>query len=279
MKLITRFSILGFFIGSVIVLAAVFTSDRSTASVGLLWIPVYGSAVGLLFRLVEWAFYEGKRSPFKWAALLLVVAWGAKSGYGWIKERQIRLQLMDRNLQTELIEEIRKDAFAQSSEIQALVALHPHTSRETLIEFSKSTSDFLVGRVGENPNLPVEYILEIARGVKSYQRSYGIAQNANTPVEALEELANVKETEFKSKTEWSLYQTYVLAPVIKQNRISKKTFDQVAMIEPTEVFLAYALLDSTEVNCQIATRLLQHENPLVASRSEGVFHQLKCSNP
>jgi len=108
---------------------------------------------------------------------------------------------------------------------------------------------FLVSLAGAHVNTPLPVLEKIAAGPLGYERMGGLATHPRITPAMVERLANVSRGDFQSDVEYKLYQTYVLAALVRNPVTPQAVFDRLAAREAPEYFLALAVLRSARASC------------------------------
>jgi len=252
----------GFLIATAWVLYAVFTSDSSTAAIGLIFVPLYGGLAALIGCVVV---YVGFTAADVLAARL---AWG--SVHVLVASAFVAVAVLFGGSVL-----LYRDALALASDAQSrpedlmavsqrwlplwredvifALANNPATPGNLLSAMAAQDSHHLVSLVGANPNTPLAALEQIAAGPRSYERVAGLAENPRITPAIAGRLAGVQPGDFRGDLEYRLYQTFVLAALARNPATPQAVFDRLAVLDKPEYFLAVAIIYAERATCaQIA---------------------------
>ncbi len=276
----------GFSAGAAWVLHAVFTSTSSTAAIGLLFVPVYGGlfaalacALGfVVFTVADWR--EGRLAA-PWPRLLVaaaIVAGGAAwGGAYWIYRDALRIAADPAASPQALIEVSKRRVPLWSEDVVEALAKNPSTPPKLLTAIVKAgAGHYLVSLVGANPNAPLPLLEEIATGPLGYERVAGLAGNPHITPAIAERLGNVKRADFRGEVEFRLYQTFVLAALVRNPATPKPLFDRLAAWEQPEYFLAVAVIYAERASCEQIRRAAQGGSEVLNNTAQSQLRQRGC---
>lgn len=253
----------GFLIATAFVLYAVFTSNNSTAPIGLILIPIYGAMAALIGCAVVYVGFvavDVLAGRLAWGSARVLTA----SAFVAVAVLFGGAMLLYRNaLAIAENPQSPPDALMAISQrwiplwrVDVFVALakNPATPASLLAAMAEQNeSKALVSLIGANPGTPLPVLEKIAAGKRSYERDAGLAENPHITAGIAERLANVTERDFRDGLEYRLYQTFVLAALARNPATPQPVFDRLAAREKPEYFLAVAIIYAERATCaQIA---------------------------
>ncbi|MBX3651829.1 MAG: hypothetical protein KF771_10710 [Burkholderiales bacterium] len=254
------FAAAGFLLAAAWVLHAVFTSTSSTAAIGLIFVPFYGlggAILGCAVAYVGFALadvFAGRRawhsSPVLFSGLLLAAA--ALFGSTLLLERNALAVALDPRAPPEMLEEISRSWIPLGRRnVDIALMKNPATPAALLTAVVEDGRDgYLVSLAGAHVNTPLPVLEKIAAGPIGYERMGGLATHPRLTPAMAERLANVGPGDFGSGVEYKLYQTYVLAALVRNPATPQAVFDRLAAREAPEYFLALAVLRSPRASCR-----------------------------
>jgi len=263
-KTYALFALAGFLPAAAWVLYAVFTSTSSTAAIGLVFVLFYGlggALLGCAIAYVGFAWSDaaaGRKSwlgvPVLFSALLLAAA--ALFGSALLQQRQALAVASDPGATPEMLAEISRSWIPLwRRNVDIALMKNPAAPAALLAAVVEDGSDgYLVSLAGAHPNTPMPALEKIAAGPLGYERMGGLATHPRITPAMVERLANVSRGDFQYDVEYRLYQTYVLAALLRNPAISQDVFDRIAARESPEHFLAYAVLRSPRASCRQVAR-------------------------
>jgi hypothetical protein len=253
----------GFLLATVFIVYAVFTSTSSTAPIGLILIPIYGTAAALIGCAVVYVGFVAVdviagRLAWSSARVLTASAFVAVAvmfGAALLLYRDALAVASDpQSPPDELMAVSERWIPLWRLEVFLALAKNPATPGVLLTAMSEQReSPALVSMIGANPGTPVATLEKIAAGPRSYERVAGVAENPQITPAIAERLANVTQKDFRDDLEFKLYQTFVLAALARNPATPQPVFDRLAAREKPEYFLAVAIIYSERATCaQIA---------------------------
>jgi hypothetical protein len=276
----------GFAAGAGWVLHAVFTSKNSTAAIGLLFVPVYGAlaaalACALLFAGLTFADWRAGRLAGGWPRLMLAAAIAvAVAGWGgayWMYRDALRVASDPAASPQALIEVSKRRVPLWSEDVVEALAKNPATPPKLLTAIVEAgAGHYLVSLVGANPNAPLPLLERIATGPLSYERVAGLAGNPRITPAIAERLGAVKRADFRSEVEYKLYQTFVLAELVRNPATPQPLFDRLAAWEQPEHFLAVAVIYAERASCAQIRRAGAAGSAVLRSTAESQLQRRGC---
>jgi len=275
-----------FMAGAAWVFHAVFTATNSTAAIGLLFVPVYGgiaaalacAAAYVFFTVADWR--AGCLSG-GWPRLLLaaaiVVAGTGWGGAYWLYRDAMGIASDPSASPQALIEVSKRRVPLWSEDVVEALAKNPATPPNLLTAIVKAgAGHYLVSLVGANPNAPLSLLEDIAAGPLGYERVAGLAGNPRITPGIAERLGGVKRADFRSDIEYRLYQTFVLAELVRNPATPKPLFDRLAAWEQPEHFLAVAVIYAERASCEQIRRAAQGGSEVLNNTARSQLHQRGC---
>ncbi len=254
----------GFLLAAAWVLHAVFTSTSSTAAIGLIFVPFYGLGGAILGCAVAYAGFAlsdafAGRKPWYSAPVLfsgLLAAAAALFGSALLQQREALVVASDPRATPEMLAEISASWIPLwRRNVDIALMKNPAAPAALLAAVVEDGRDgYLVSLAGAHPNTPLPVLEKIAAGPLGYERMGGLATHPRITPAMVERLANVSRGDFQYDVEYKLYQTYVLAALLRNPAISQQAFDRIAARESPEYFLALAVLRSPRASCSQVAR-------------------------
>lgn len=275
---------IGFVLVAITFLSVIFKSKSSTASIGILFIPIYGSlgalaAMALYFvaETIKETIAKNIKPPRIAISAVIVLLFSCLI-YAW-QIREISLAEL-KNPKTSP-EEIRKinERFIpfRRLDIQYATARNSKTPLDMLKKLVDGGNLYIQSLVASNFATPVELLEQIGKGPLSYENMSGLAVNPKTPVHIMERLIDVSEKDFKSPTEYKLYQSYVLGGLARNRSLPKNLYQKLVDWKNPEHFLKVGVIYSQQATCPVLKKYLSDENPTIVSTANGVATRLNCA--
>lgn len=226
--------------GAVYLLYGILASTNSTSVVGLLFLPFYaalGAAVAASCAQL-WFVCRRRRPLSSFPTLAAVVLLGLLGTNLWQRE-------VDKRLLAE-----------------ARTTLSPER-----IDAIISTPDAnVVSAVALNPALEARQIERIlSQWPRSYQVLGALVTHPKLARGHLELLARPGAFAPNQATEARLYETYVIAPLLRRADIAPELFHELAGRPEQETFVIYAIIASTHATCEEIRPHLSSANEVLAS--------------
>ena len=249
----------GFLIATAWVLYAVFTSDSSTAAIGLIFVPLYGGLAALIGCVVVYVGFTAAdvlagRLPWGSVRVLTASAFVALAvlfgGAVFLYLDALAIAENPQSPPDELMAVSQRWIPLWQLEVLLALAKNPATPGALLTAMAEQKeSNNLVSLIGANSGTPVATLEKIAAGSRSYERVAGVAENPQITPAIAERLANVARKDFRDDLEYKLYQTFVLAALARNPSTSEPVFDRLAAWDKPEYFLAVAVIYAERATC------------------------------
>jgi hypothetical protein len=284
-KKIAIFCLIGGALFSFYLIVEIFRSTSSTAAIGILFLPFFAALGGLAGGVLGFVIdsttqvLQKKITPFSWQMLVtyfVVIAVGFGS-VRWQKESAVLEKLKGSQVsEQELIElYYGKHLFYPDSILQEIIR-SPKIPLEVQKAILAGGKPGLLGRLAENPNIAEEIFSDIALMKPDYQTHYAVAESPKLKAAQMEHLLVTEVNRFPSSTEFHLYQTYVLAKLVKRQELTEAQFRKVVGIPEPETFLLYALLESPYLRCANFSGFSGGQNPVLENAIQAKREKLGC---
>lgn len=248
----------GFIAGAAWVIHAVLTSTNSTAVIGLMFVPVYGGGGALIARALLYVVFTfsdwraGRlaggtpRLLAAWAFVAAGLAWG---GAYWIY-RDALATASDPSSPAAALQAVSTRWLPMGhDDVEAALARNPSAPPALLETYAGAQRHYLVSLAGANPGTPPAALEKIAAGTRSYDRVAGLAGNPRITPAIAGRLAGVTRADFGDDVEYRLYQTFVLAALVRNPATPQPLFDRLAAWDGPEHFLAVAVIYAERASC------------------------------
>lgn len=277
----------GFAAGAAWVIYAVFTSTNSTAAIGLILVPVYG-AIGaalacallyVLFTASDWR--AGRLSgglPRLLMAAALVAAGLVWGGAYWIYRDALATAADPASSAAALAAVHGRWLPMGRDEVEAALAQNPSAPPALLDAFAGGERHYLVSLAGANPGTPLATLEKIAAGLRGYERVAGLAGNPRITPAIAERLAAVTRADFRSDVEYKLYQTFVLAALVRNPATPQPLFDRLAARDKPEYFLAVAVIYAERASCAQIRRAGEGGSEVLVNTARSQLKQRGCAD-
>lgn len=279
------FSFLGALLGVVYLVVGIVQSTNSTSSIGLLFLPVFafmgalgGYFLGFVLDALQLLF-RGKISIVSWR--ILVSSLGILLfSFGLSLRQQEKTLLL--NLQRgfvpekELLEIFRGKYSFFSQEIRKQVLLLPNPPLEIQDEVLASGTKDEIGLLGESQGVDLTILEKIVSMDPHYATHFGAAENLKLNSSQVDKLLVVDAQRFPSETEFHLYQTFVLAKLVKRKDFTSAQFQVLSQIRGPEVNLLYAMLESPFLTCANFQKFDSKGNDVVEAAISSKKSSLRC---
>ncbi len=279
------FSILGALLGGVYLVVGIFQSTSSTAAVGLILLPVFvliGALVGYFLGFVLDSFQlllRRKIRLFSWRIFLSLLGIILFS-FGLTLRQQEKLllkRLQEGSVSTNELPEIFRGKYSFfSKEIRTKILSLPNLPIEIQNEVLESGSKDDIGLLGQNQDVDLTILEKIVSLDPHYAVHFGAAENTKLKPSLLDRLLVVDAQRFPSETEFHLYQTFVLANLVKRNDFTSAQFQLLSKIKHPETFLLYAMLDSPYLTCGHFQNFDSQGNQVVEAAISAKKSSLRC---
>lgn len=278
----------GFLIATAWVLYAVFTSDSSTAAIGLIFVPLYGGLAALIGCAVVYVGFTaadvlGERLAWGSVRVLTASAFVAVAvlfgGAVFLYLDALAIAENPQSPPDELMAVSQRWIPLWQLEVFLVLAKNPATPGPLLTAMAEQKeSPALVSMIGANPGTPVATLEKIAAGSRSYERVAGIAENPQITSAIAERLANVARKDFRDDLEYKLYQTFVLAALARNPSTPQPVFERLAGWDKPEYFLAVAIIYSDRASCAQIARAGEAggDNELLRTTAQSQLRRRGC---
>ena len=275
---------LGFILAAAWLVRGIFASTNSTASIGFLFLPFVGAAGALYGALCVFSlgvllgvFGRGPRpSHLRQVGAAIFVLAMITGSILWRREARILREAGAAHFEPAKFAELKNAGLWRGGEIRMALAGNSSAPPDLLRELAREDSR-LLNVIGANAAAPADLVEEIARGTLSYDRVAGVAGNSKLPEELRMRLARVSRADFGSDTEYSLYQTFVLAALARRADLSVALLKVLLEKENPEYFFSLALLASPLTNCEQVFRFSHHQNEMVQRAASQESERRKCT--
>lgn len=236
---------LGFTLATAWILYAVFTSTSSTAPVGLVFIPIYGTAAAILAIT---SYYLVKRS---WPTRILWLLAVALLGAGFYRKHTLLRTATDPAASAQaLFEVFEAPVLFGQEDILVALAQNPAAPPELLRELARRPERPVLIKVAGNGHTDPATLETLAQMDFSYDIHTGLAHNPNLNQAQIDRLLSARPGDFKSPEEYGLYQTFVLATLARRPLLSDPDFQVLLHWPDPEYFLVYGLIESGRADCE-----------------------------
>jgi hypothetical protein len=253
----------GFLIATAWVLYAVFTSDSSTAAIGLIFVPLYGGLAALIGFVVVYVGFTAAdvlAGRLAWGSVHVLTASAfvavavLSGGAVFLYRDALAIAENPQSPPDDLMAVSQRWIPLWQLEVFLALAKNPATPGVLLTAMAEQKeTPALVSMIGANPGTPVATLEKIAAGPRSYERVAGVAENPQITPAIAERLANVASKDFRDELEYKLYQTFVLAALARNPSTPQPVFERLAGWDKPEYFLAVAVIYAERASCaQIA---------------------------
>ena len=279
-------AVASFLCATAYVLYAVFTSTSSTAAIGLLFVPVYGvlaAVIGWAVVYIGFSFADAIAGRRSWrsghvlgASVLLAMALLVVSGL--LLFRNALAVAGDPLATPEMLVELSQSWLPLGRrDVDEALLKNPATPASVLTAVVDDERDhYLVSLAGAHPHTPMTSLEKIAAGPLSYDRVAGLAGNPRLTPAMAQRLANVSRGNFPGDVEYKLYQSMVLAALVKNPATPQDVFDRLAVHEEPEYFLSVAVVYSKRASCAQIVRVAQTDNEVLRNTAQSQLKSRGC---
>ncbi len=279
-------AVAGFLGATAWVLYAVFTSSSSTAAIGLLFVPVYGVLAGMIgwaVVYVGFSFADAIAGRQSWrsgrmlaASVLLVIALFVITAFLLFSHALALAR--DPRATPEMLLEISRVwlPLGRRDVVEALLKNPVTPAAVPAAVVDAGRDDSLVSLAGAHPNTPMVALEKIAAGPLAYDRVAGLAANPRLTPAMAQRLANVSRDNFRSDTEYKLYETFVLAALVKNPATPQDIFDRLAMREKPELFLVLSFVYSKRASCEQIARVVESGSEVLRNTAQSQLKKRGC---
>lgn len=240
-----------FSIGALIVLYAVFVSSTPLPSKALIWLPVVGTLFGSFALVIRQMNSLWRGITFVFFAMLAFIIYAAN------QDLRIARDPLSSPHQLEKI--YNSIHIYHKKKIFEGLAENEQTPYEILIKISRLNSPSVLAHLGANTKATEEMLQPLLNHKPSYEVHWGLASNPNVSKKFVDFLISAQQKDFSSDKEWHLYETYILAKLVKNPAVTLEQFRVVESQNPNEYFLVMALVESSKSSCETLIRLIKHE--------------------
>ena len=281
-------AVVGFMIATAWLLYAVFTSTSSTAPIGLILIPIYGTAAALIGCAVVYVGFVAVdviAGRLAWGSARVLtasafVAVAVMFGAALFLYRDALAVASDpQSPPDELMAVSERWIPLWRLEVFLALAKNPATPGVLLTAMSEQKeSPALVSMIGANPGTPVATLEKIASGSRSYERVAGVAENPQITPAIAGRLVDVARKDFRDDLEYKLYQTFVLAALARNPSTPQPLFERLAAWDKPEYFLAVAVIYAERATCAQIARAgeTSGENAVLRSTAQSQLKRRGC---
>ncbi len=279
-------AVAGFLCATAYILYVAFTSTSSTAAIGLLFVPVYGVLAGMIgwaVVYVGFTFADAIAGRQSWrsghvltASILLALALLVISAL--LLFRNALGVAGDAQATPEMLAEISQSWLPLGRrDVDEALLKNPATPAAMLTAVVDVGRDnYLVSLAGAHANTPMAALEKIATGPLRYDRVAGLAGNTRLTPAMAQRLANISRGDFIHDVEYSLYQTYVLAALVKNPATPRDVFDRLAAREAPEYFLSVAVIYAPRATCAQILRAGKSGSDVLYSTAQSQLKKRGC---
>jgi hypothetical protein len=278
----------GFLGGAAWVLQAVFTSDSSTAAIGLLFLPVYGGLAALLgcaVVSVGFVAVDLRAGRLAWgsgrvlAASAFVAVAVLFGGAVLLQRNALSVASDPRSMPEKLVAVSQRRIPLWREEVLLALAKNPATPPALLADMAvQGRSSQLLSLIGAHPATPQSVMEALIDGPRHYERDAGLAENPRLMPAIAARLAGASRADFRDDLEYQLYQTFVLAALARNPATPPAVFDRLAAWDKPEYFLAVAVIYADRANCAQIARAGESggDNPVLRNTAQSQLKKRGC---
>jgi hypothetical protein len=275
----------GALVASIYLILVIFRSTNSTSVIGIIFLPIAILIGALLGSGVLWilrTFLDFKEKRICWNHPRLIIAicillFALLATAKFQLEKRLLKSLEEKEISNQNLEEIFHSKYLFLGEkIRKYIIENSSLPVSLQKEVMNNSNSYLVGLMGENPSLSQEILESLVNEKPSYERQFGIAQNPNLMERQMVKLLKVKKQDFGSDAEFRLYQTFVMAPIVRRKDLTENAFSNLKDFSLPEVFLQYAILESPFLQCKNFQNFSHQNNPVIEAAIENKFRLLEC---
>lgn len=226
---------------SIYLILQIFASTSSTAPIGFLFLPIFFVKALFITHFLKQLYYVVfKKHSFltKKNILLFIFTLGVLINF--------------------VLKEVRRHKIES--------AKNPKTDIKILREWIyKNTSDKeLLYSVAQNPNLmKKDFDFLFKYNLKDYYLMSVLVKQNYLDQNQIKEIINLNENDFKTFTEYSLYQNYVWSCVIKSKSFNEGHYQALRSKTNPEHFFIISMIDSEFSDCSSISSFLPQENQVL----------------
>lgn len=271
-KELIRSAVFGFLLGSIYVLFGILSSTNSTAIVGVLFIPFYGSAGAVLSVLAYYCIKQNWLTRSVFAVVLVVLI------FGFYERNENLKSASDAGTPASYLVDLAqsKMLFGKESVLLALAA-NPSSPADLLKKLWDQGSATVRSTIAENPSAPTAFLVQISYEKFNYILHGALALNPNLPEMAIKRLLSAEPSDFSSTTEYKLYQTYVLGPLARHPQLKTEDFMKLTKIQNPEYFLVYGIIESGRADCNLLRTYRDGEYGALNGNAQSQMVKQNCS--
>jgi hypothetical protein len=278
----------GFLIATAWVLYAVFTSESSTAAIGLIFVPLYGVLAALIGCVVVYVGFTAAdvlAGRLAWGSVRVLTASAFVAlavlfgGAVFLYRDALAIAENPQSPPDELMAVSQRWIPLWQLEVFLALAKNPATPGVLLTAMAEQKeSSHLVSLIGANPGTPVATLEKIAAGSRSYERVAGVAENPQITPAIAGRLVDVARKDFRDDLEYKLYQTFVLAALARNPSTPQPVFERLAAWDKPEYFLAVAVIYAERATCAQIARAGETggENAVLRSTAQSQLKRRGC---
>lgn len=265
-------AVIGFVIGACFVLYAVVVSTNSTASIGLLFIPVYGAFGALLSLVGYWSLKADWLTRFIFILISLVL------GFGYYEKSENLKSASDPQTPASYLVDLAQTRMLFSKEdILMALAENPSSPPELLQKLSANESISIRAKVAANPSTDLDVLSRLGQEKLSYILHAALASNPNVPQAVVDRILSAVSSDFSSETEYKLYQTYVLGKLARLSKLSYQDFVKITQIKNPEYFLVFGIIESGRADCDLLRRYRDGEYGALRGNADSQLKKQGCA--
>lgn len=263
---------IGFTIVALYIVRSVLQSTNSTAVVGFIFIPWYGS-IGAIASIVS--YYLIKRNWWTRLFFIVVVAF---TSFGFYEKNEYVKSATDPNTPASYLVDLAQAKMLFSNE-EVLLALAKNTSSppELLQKLSENKSGQLKTSVAANPATSLDVLLKLSKEKYNYSLHAALVSNKKITPEIIEHLLIAKPSDFNSETEYKLYQTYVFGPLARNPLLTEENFLKLTQIQNPEYFLIYGIIQSGRASCDLLKSYRDGDNGALKTNASWQMDKQGCA--
>lgn len=148
------------------------------------------------------------------------------------------------------------------------------SEREKIELFLKTDDDVVAGTLAMNVHLTEQ---DLAQLIERWKFDYMIMSRAILHAKLNPQMmATIVNNVPPGNPENSLFQTYVLAPLLRNREVPDELFHRMANLGVAEHFLALAIIESTRSTCDQVRLYVNAKNPVLANTAQNALVAKKC---
>lgn len=279
-------AVAGFLAAGAWVLHAVFTSGSSTAAIGLLFVPVYGGLAALTGCAVVYAGFTAadvlagrlaRGSPRVYTASAFVAVAVLAGGAVLLQRDALSVASDPQSRPEDLIAVSQRWIPLWREDVLFALAKNPAAPPALLADMA-GRSSHLLSLIGAHPSTPLTVLEALIDGPRNYERDAGLAENPRITPEIAARLAVASRADFRDDLEYKLYQTFVLAALVRNPVTPQAVFDRLAFLDKPEYFLAVAIIYADRATCAQIARAGESEgdNPVLRNTAQSQLKRRGC---